>query len=92
MKIAALYDIHGNLPALNAVLEDLKEVQPDLIVVGGDIISGPLPEQTLKRLFQLDNQVHSIRGNGDREVLLAFDGQPINRQYLPDVSEKALEE
>jgi putative phosphoesterase len=92
VKIAALYDIHGNLPALNAVLEDLKEVQPDLIVVGGDIISGPLPEQTLKRLFQLDNQVHSIRGNGDREVLLAFDGQPINRQYLPDVSEKALEE
>jgi Icc-related predicted phosphoesterase len=36
MKIAALYDIHGNLPALNVVLEELKEVQPDLIVVGGD--------------------------------------------------------
>ena len=36
MKIAALYDIHGNLPALNALLEELKEVQPDLIVpVGG---------------------------------------------------------
>ena len=38
MKIAALYDIHGNLPALNALLEELKEVQPDLIVVRGDII------------------------------------------------------
>ena len=35
MKIAALYDIHGNLPALNAVIEEFKEVQPDLIVVGG---------------------------------------------------------
>ena len=35
MKIAALYDIHGNLPALNAVLEELKTVQPDLIVVEG---------------------------------------------------------
>ena len=35
MKIAALYDIHGNLPALNALLEELKKVQPDLIVVCG---------------------------------------------------------
>ncbi|HEU0004194.1 MAG TPA: metallophosphoesterase, partial [Ktedonobacteraceae bacterium] len=42
MKIAALYDIHGNLPALNAVLAELEEVQPDLIVIGGDIIPGPL--------------------------------------------------
>jgi len=33
MTIAALYDIHGNLPALNALLEELEEVQPDLIVV-----------------------------------------------------------
>ncbi|HTK11391.1 MAG TPA: metallophosphoesterase family protein [Ktedonobacteraceae bacterium] len=92
MKIAALYDIHGNLPALNAVLEELKEVQPDLIVVGGDIVSGPFPEQTLERLFQLGAQVRAIRGNGDREVVLAFDGQPIKRHYLPDASEKALEE
>ena len=52
MKIAALYDIHGNLPALNAVLEELKEVQPDLIVVVGDTVSGPLPKQTLERLTQ----------------------------------------
>lgn len=92
MKIAALYDIHGNLPALNAVLEELKEVQPDLIVVGGDIVSGPLPAQTLECLFQFGDQVRSIRGNGDREVVTFFDGQPLIRQYLPDMSEKAREE
>ncbi|GMA51346.1 DeoR family transcriptional regulator [Alicyclobacillus contaminans] len=83
MKIAALYDIHGNLPALNAVIEELKEVQPDLIVVGGDIVSGPMPGQTLERLSLLGNQVHFIRGNGDREVVMAFDGKP-----LPAMSEK----
>jgi len=88
MKIAALYDIHGNLPALNALLEEFKEVQPDLIVVGGDIVSGPLPAQTLDRLSQLGDQVRSLRGNGDRDVVRAFDGQPLG----PALSEKGREE
>jgi predicted phosphodiesterase len=84
MKIAALYDIHGNLPALNAVLEELKEVQPNLIVVGGDIVSGPMPGQTLERLSQFGDQVRSIRGNGDREAVMAFDRQPLS----PDMPEE----
>lgn len=92
MKIAALYDIHGNLPALNAVLEELEEIQPDLIVVGGDIVSGPMPAQTLERLAQLGNQVCFISGNGDREVVTAFDGQPLSRRYLPDMPAKVREE
>ena len=90
MKIAALYDIHGNLPALNAVLEELKVVQPDLIVVGGDIVSGPLPAQTLQRLLQLGKQVRFIRGNNDREVVTVFDSRPVIRRYLPDPSEQEL--
>jgi len=87
MKIAALYDIHGNLPALNAVLEELKEVQPDLIVVGGDIVSGPMPAQTLERLFQPEDQVRFIRGNGDREIVMAFDGQPLSSEMPEEVRE-----
>jgi len=87
MKIAALYDIHGNLPALHALLEELKEVQPDLIVVGGDIVSGPMPAQTLQRLFQLGDQVRSIRGNADREVVMAFDGQPLSPALPEEVRE-----
>jgi len=66
-KVAAIYDIHGNLPALEAVLEELTEVQPDLIVVGGDTVSGPMPRGTLERLVSLDN-ARFICGNGDREV------------------------
>src|SRR5262245_3028653 len=41
-RIAALYDIHGNLPALEAVLEELGVLRVDLIVVGGDVLPGPL--------------------------------------------------
>ncbi|MBA2288667.1 MAG: metallophosphoesterase family protein [Ktedonobacteraceae bacterium] len=87
MKIAALYDIHGNLPALNAVLEELEGVQPDVIVVGGDIISGPMPRQTLDRLSQLGDRVRYIRGNGDREVVAAFDGLPMAPRLPEEIRE-----
>jgi len=87
MKIAALYDIHGNLPALNAVLEELEGVRPDLIVVGGDIISGPMPRQTLERLSQLGDRVRYIRGNGEREVVAAFDGLPFAPRMPEEVRE-----
>ncbi len=74
MKIAALYDIHGNLPALQAVLKELEQVQPDVIVLGGDIVSGPMPAQTLKCLQQLTGKVLALRGNADREVVAACAG------------------
>src|SRR6266568_5307712 len=76
MKIAALYDIHGNLPALRAVLAELAEMQPDVIVVGGDIITGPMPAQTLEVLTQLRTPVRSLRGNCDREVVTVYDNDP----------------
>lgn len=87
MRVAALYDIHGNLPALNALLNELADVKPDLIVIGGDIVSGPMPVETLERLFQLETQVRFIRGNCDREVVMAFDGEPLR----PEMSEKGRE-
>jgi predicted phosphodiesterase len=87
MRIAALYDIHGNLPALNAVLKELEDVRPDLIVLGGDIVSGPMPEQTLDRLTQLGNKVRALRGNGDREVVTAFDDLPLALSIPAEVRE-----
>src|SRR5947209_10886693 len=74
MKIAALYDIHGNLPALEAVLAEVEGAQPDLIVIGGDVVPGPMPRQTLARLIQLGDRARFIRGNGERDVVGAFDG------------------
>ena len=66
--VAALYDIHGNLPALDAVLDDVRRQRVDLIVVGGDVVPGPMPRETIARLLNLDIPVQFIRGNGDRVV------------------------
>jgi predicted phosphodiesterase len=67
MRIAALYDVHGNLPALEAVLTELGSVDHDLILVGGDVATGPMPTQTLGILRGLGG-VRFIRGNADREL------------------------
>lgn len=69
MRVAALYDIHANLPALEAVLDDVHRAAVDRIVVGGDVVLGPMPRETLARLLSVDAPVQFIRGNCDREVL-----------------------
>ncbi|GAA0372710.1 metallophosphoesterase family protein [Bacillus horti] len=89
MKIAALYDIHGNFPALQAVLEELKEVKPDRIVIGGDFIFGPMPIETLEALSKLGDQVVYIRGNGDREIVLVYDGKELPKHLSGAVKEEA---
>jgi predicted phosphodiesterase len=75
MRVAALYDIHGNLPALEAVLSEVEREAPEVIVVGGDIASpGPMPRETLDRLLVLDDRARFIRGNTDRELVAHYDG------------------
>lgn len=68
MIVAALYDIHANLPALEAVLAEVDQINPDLIVVGGDVMWGPMPRETLELLTDLGDQALFVRGNADREV------------------------
>lgn len=75
MRVAALYDIHGNLPALEAVLADVCRADIDLVVVGGDVLPGPMPRECLEALQALAVPVHGIRGNGDRVVLSAARGE-----------------
>ena len=69
MQVAALYDIHANLPALEAVLTELRDTKVDQIVVGGDVVPGPMPRETLKLLLNLDLPVHFIHGNGELAML-----------------------
>src|ERR1700688_2118422 len=70
MRVAAVYDIHGNLPALEAVLEEIRRAGADHVVVGGDVLPGPMPRETLACLLDVDDvPVHFIQGNGDRAVL-----------------------
>jgi len=68
MRIAAISDIHGNLPALDAVLADIAASGADLTVNLGDIVSGPLwPAATADRLMAL--ALPTIRGNHERQLL-----------------------
>jgi predicted phosphodiesterase len=72
-SVAALYDIHGNLPALDAVLRELEQDPPDVVVVGGDVAAGPMPCEVLDRLRALPMPVHHLRGNADRALVMCFD-------------------
>ena len=56
MKVAALYDIHGNLPALESVLEELQRIPVDQIIVGGDVLSGPMQPDCIERLQELSSE------------------------------------
>jgi predicted phosphodiesterase len=69
MRIAALYDIHGNLPALDAVMREVREAGVDGILVGGDVMPGPMPRECLARLLALDPPARFIHGNCERAVL-----------------------
>jgi predicted phosphodiesterase len=77
MRIAALSDIHSNLPALEAVMADVRAAGVDRIVVGGDVLPGSLPVETLAYLAALDIPLEFLHGNGDREVLAAATGNDL---------------
>jgi predicted phosphodiesterase len=68
MRVAALYDVHGNLPAVEAVLREIEtETETvELILVGGDVASGPMPKEALQLLRSLGDRVRFVRGNADR--------------------------
>jgi predicted phosphodiesterase len=75
MRVAALYDIHGNLPALEAVLDEIKQLNVDLAVIGGDAVSGPMPRETLQRLMGLEIPVQFLYGNGETAILTEMAGE-----------------
>ncbi len=81
MRVAVLADIHGNLSALDAVLAEIETAGVDAIVLNGDIATGPMPAQTLDRLAGLGERAVWIHGNCERELIAAYDGQPLD---LPD--------
>jgi putative phosphoesterase len=68
VRVAALYDVHGNLPALEAVLAEVEGESPDVVLVGGDTVAGPFPAGCLELLHELGDSAVWIRGNADREL------------------------
>jgi putative phosphoesterase len=77
MTVAALYDVHGNLPALEAVLAEVDVERADLILCGGDLLLGPQPSECLERLRE--RNATFIMGNCDRTVV---DGPDPNDPWI----------
>ena len=66
MRVAALHDVHGNLPALEAVLAEVDAAGADRIVCGGDVVAGPWEQECLDVLHARDAVF--VRGNAEREA------------------------
>jgi predicted phosphodiesterase len=71
VRVAALYDIHGNDAALAAVLAEIEAIGADLVVVGGDVAGGPFPCEAVDAVRALGDRALTIRGNGERELVEA---------------------
>jgi predicted phosphodiesterase len=71
VRVAALYDVHGNLPALEAVLAEVEQERVDTVVAGGDVLWGPFQSECLAALRAADALF--LAGNCEREVLGAVD-------------------
>lgn len=88
MRVAALYDIHGNLPALEAVIPELHQSTVDRVIVGGDVIPGPMTRETLACLLSLDIPIAFIRGNGESAALAHLSGADMGP--LPEQAREAV--
>jgi putative phosphoesterase len=77
--VAVLSDVHGNAVALEAVLAELEQLRPDLVVFGGDVTWGSLPEETFVLLARLPAPALYVRGNAER-ALLQPSSQPTERE------------
>jgi predicted phosphodiesterase len=89
MRVAALYDIHGNMLALEATLREVRDARVDLVVVGGDVLPGPMPHETLACLMALEIPVRFIHGNGERIVATFLAGGDISE--VPQAQHEVIE-
>ena len=85
MRVAVLADIHGNLPALDAVLAEIDAAGVDTVVLNGDMTTGPMPAQTLDRLADLGDRAVWVHGNCERELAAAYHGS-----LSPDLPDQVL--
>jgi predicted phosphodiesterase len=82
--IAAIYDIHGNRTALEAVLAEVEALGIQQIVIGGDIAWGPEPAACVDMVLRLGIRAKFVRGNADREIA---DGHDNLKTVSPEVAQ-----
>lgn len=85
-KIVVLYDIHGNFPALESVMNEIQD-DVDHLVIGGDVILGPMSNECLDLLKESTVPLNCIKGNCETAVLNYLDDQP-----LPALQPQVMEE
>jgi predicted phosphodiesterase len=88
VRVAAIYDIHGNLPALEAALEEILRAEVDQVVVGGDVVPGPMPRETIRCLQEFGIPTSFIRGNGEAAVLAEMEGADVGA--LPEQAREVI--
>lgn len=85
-RIAVLSDIHGVLPALEAVLAEPDVQAADQIVLTGDLAGGPQPVETLDLLMKFGDRALWVRGNADRELVALARGEDDGEDIAPILS------
>jgi len=76
-RVAVIADVHGNAPAFEAVIAQIDDRHPDVVVSCGDLSWGPLPTETLALARELARDVPCVfvRGNAERALLEAAEGK-----------------
>jgi putative phosphoesterase len=83
VRAAALHDVHGNLPALEAVLTAVEAEEVEAVVFGGDLAAGLLPRETIELAMTVPS-ARFVRGNADRMMVEAFDAAAAGPSPLVD--------
>jgi putative phosphoesterase len=81
-RVAVVSDVHGNAVALEAVLDDSSFGTADLVVFGGDLSWGPLPEETLRLVAEIELPALFVRGNAERALLQPADDASERTRWL----------
>lgn len=83
MRIAALYDVHGNVHALEAVLAEVAREPVDVVLFGGDLAWGPFPRETVDLARSVPN-AEFVRGNADELSTIEDDRKTFVVSHLDD--------
>jgi predicted phosphodiesterase len=87
VRVAAIHDLHGNLPVLEAVLHEMAQTDAELVVVGGDVVAGPSHViHSLQLAITLRSAGESLTGSlpASAQIIVVDDGSAQRRSYHPD--------
>lgn len=89
-RVAVITDVHGNAPALRAVLAEVDRAGVDALVCLGDLVAGPLPRECMALLDDVGVPLIAVRGNADREVVEAVAGTDGQRYPMTEATAELL--